>query len=112
MEQIGLTISAPVSLLILACAYALILGADGRLVAKVTALCVPIAAYVVFSVFTVLWALKIGEIGIKQEMTLQAKLHFWHGMSVVLVIILSAAGSFILLFFTQMKGLLGHGIPG
>ncbi len=112
MKQIDLALSAPACLLIAAVAYALMSGADGWLVAKVTGLCVPIVAYVAFSVFTVLCTLKIGEVGIKQEMTLQAKFYYWHGMAVILTIVLSAAGSFILLFLVQMKGLLGHGISG
>jgi hypothetical protein len=47
--------------------------------------------------------LKTDDIGIRQEMTLQARIFFWHGVSVVLAIVLSAAGSFILLFAMQLR---------
>lgn len=110
MRHLGLAAIAPLSIIILACAYALAIGTNPVLVARIVGLCVPAAAYAVFAIFTVLWAIKTGEVGVKQEMTLQARIYFWHGVSVVLALILSAAGAFLLLLFMQLKELLGHGI--
>lgn len=109
MKDLALTLAAPLSLIVVLVGIGLLMGAEPWLVAKTTAIVLPIAAYVVFSIFTVIWAIKIGEVGIRQEMTLQSRIYFWHGVSVVLVIVLSAAGSFVLLFLTQLMGLL-HGL--
>jgi hypothetical protein len=111
MKDVGLTLTAPGCVLIIFCGFALLFGTDPWLVAKATAICVPVVAYVVFSIFTVIWAIKVGEVGVRQEMTFQAKLYFWHGVSVILTIVLAAAGSFIVLFATQIRGLVG-GLTG
>jgi hypothetical protein len=75
-------------------------------VVKGVAICVPVLGYLVFSVFTVLWAIKVGDVGVRQASSFQAKLMYWHGVSVVATIVLAAAGSFLLLFFLQLRGLL------
>ena len=106
MKEQLIPFGMPLSILIAAFAFALLTGADAWMLAKGVLIVVPIGAYVVFAIFTVFWAIKMGEVGLKQEMTFQAKLYFWHGVSVILTIILSAAGSFIVFFALQMRGLL------
>ena len=54
--------------------------------------------YLVFCVTSVLVAVRIGDVGAHISATLLAKSMFWHGVFVVGVVVLSAAGSFILLF--------------
>jgi hypothetical protein len=44
-------------------------------------------------------------------MTFQGRFYFWHGIAVVLTIVLAAAGSFIL-FFAQHVGRLTSGLHG
>jgi len=107
MNNAALALTAPVSLIIAACSIALLSGADGWLIAKTAGICLPILAYCVFSIFTVIWAIKVGEVGVHATMTLQAKFFFWHGVSVVLCVVLAAAGSFVVMFALQMKGVLG-----
>ena len=106
MEHLGKTLAGPICLVIALRGVALLLGTDPWVIAKATGICVPIVAYVAFAIFTVLWAIKTGEIGVKQETTLQGKLYFWHGVSVVLTIVLAAAGSFVVLFASLIGGLL------
>jgi len=54
--------------------------------------------YLVLCVFSVLWAIKIGDAGLHVQQTLISKCLFWHGVGVGGVIAMSAAGSFVLLF--------------
>jgi hypothetical protein len=107
MKDFGFATSAPLCLVILFCGIAILLGADPWVVARGFSICVPILAYVAFSIFTVFWAIKVGEVGVHQNMTFQAKFYFWHGVSVVACIVLAAAGSFIVLFALQVRGLTG-----
>jgi hypothetical protein len=90
---------------------ALYLGAEPWVVVRAAATLLPVTGYIGFSIFTVLWAMKIGQIGLTQEMTFQAKFYFYHGMAVILTVVLSAAGSFVVLFATVVRGLLDHGAP-
>jgi hypothetical protein len=105
MKEPTWALSAPACLLISFGGLALWLGAEPLAVAKGFAIGIPIVAYVVFSVFTVIWAMKVGEVGVHQNMSFQSKFYFWHGVSVLLTIVLSAAGSFILLFAYGVRGL-------
>jgi hypothetical protein len=105
MKECAWALSAPACLLISFGGLALWLGAEPLAVAKGFAIGIPIVAYVVFSVFTVIWAMKVGEVGVHQNMSFQSKFYFWHGVSVLLTIVLSAAGSFILLFAYGVRGL-------
>ena len=57
-----------------------------------------ILAYLVFSVASVLWSIKMGSAGAHVQATMWAKTIFWHGVFVVGIMVLSVAGSFILLF--------------
>jgi hypothetical protein len=109
MKEIAWAVSAPACLLIGFCGMALLLGTEPMVVAKGVALGVPIVAYVIFSIFTVIWTLKVGEVGVHQNMSFQSKFYFWHGVSVLLTIVLSAAGSFILLFAYGVRGLTSGG---
>ena len=92
-------VSVPVSLLIIGC-FVSVLGGFADFPTLVVRLClgVPVLGYLTFSVFTVIWAVKIGDVGVHQNATYLSKFMFWHGVSVVAVIVLSAAGSFIVLF--------------
>lgn len=54
--------------------------------------------YICLSIFTVIWALKLGDSGIHKEMTFMSSFLYWHGVAVLAAIVLSAAGSFIILF--------------
>jgi hypothetical protein len=110
MEKFGLALTGPLCLIIFLCGLAMLLGTDPYAVAKGVAVCVPVVGYVVFAIFTVIWAIKTGEIGVRQETSFQAKLYFWHGVAVVLTIILSAAGSFIMLFALLMGRVLGGAV--
>ena len=110
MKDLGFAVSAPICLIILFCGFAILFGIDPWVIAKGATICVPILAYVGFSIFTVLWAIKIGDVGLHQNMTFQSKFYFYHGMSVVLCIVLAAAGSFIVFFAQQMRGLTGGAI--
>jgi hypothetical protein len=105
MKEIAWAVSAPACLLISLCGLALLLGTEPWVVAKGVAIGVPIVAYVIFSVFTVIWAMKVGEVGVHQHMSFQSKFYFWHGVSVLLTMVLSAAGSCILLFASGVRGL-------
>jgi len=64
-----------------------------------------ILGYLVLCIFSVVWAIKLGDVGVHIQASLIAKALFWHGISVVTVVILSAAGSFVLLFARLSKGL-------
>ena len=110
MKDLGFAVSAPICLIILFCGFAILFGTDPWVIAKGATIGVPILAYVGFSIFTVLWAIKIGDVGLHQNMTFQSKFYFYHGMSVVLCIVLAAAGSFIVFFAQQMRGLTGGAI--
>ena len=92
-------LSVPLSLLIVGC-FVSVLGGFADFTTLVLRLClgVPVLGYVIFSIFTVVWALKICDVGLHQNATYLSKFIFWHGVSVVAVIVLSAAGSFIVLF--------------
>jgi hypothetical protein len=94
-------LSVPVSLLIIG-SFISVLGGFADFPTLVLRLClgVPVLGYVIFSIFTVVWAIKIGDVGVHQSATYLSKFIFWHGVSVVAVIVLSAAGSFIVLFGT------------
>jgi hypothetical protein len=80
--------------------------ADAWNLLRAALLILPIVAYVGFSIFTVIWAMGVGDPGLKQNMTFQAKFYFYHGMAVVLTIVLAAAGSFVTLFALTIGGLL------
>jgi hypothetical protein len=98
MAQPWTALSAPFCLLMVLCGAIYLLADDpmGALGGVLVGLAV--VGYLVFSVFTVIWAINTGEAGVNQQASFQAKLYFWHGVSVVLTVILSAAGSFIVLF--------------
>ncbi len=106
MKDLGWTLAAPLSLIIVFCGVAILLGTDAFIVAKAMAITLPIVAYVGFSIFTVVWAIKVGEIGLHQNMSLQSRFYFYHGMAVVLTIVLAAAGSFIMFFAVNVKGMI------
>jgi hypothetical protein len=57
-----------------------------------------ILGYLILCIFSVIWCIKLGDVGAHIQATLLAKFLFWHGVCVVGVVVLSAAGSFILLF--------------
>ena len=57
-----------------------------------------ILGYLVLCIFSTIWAIKLGDIGAHIQATILAKFLFWHGVFVVGVVVLSAAGSFVLLF--------------
>lgn len=109
MKDWMIPVSVPMSMVIMLVGIALLVGADPWIIVKGAAICLPIIAYAGFSIFTVLWAMRVGQVGLTQEMTLQAKFYFYHGMAVVLTIVLAAAGSFVVLFATLIGGILGHG---
>jgi hypothetical protein len=92
-------LSVPVSLLIIG-SFVSVLGGFADFTTLVLRLClgVPVLGYLIFSIFSVVWAVKIGDVGIHQNASHMSKFIFWHGISVVAVIVLSAAGSFIVLF--------------
>jgi hypothetical protein len=106
MKDLGWNISAPVSLTIVFCGFAILFGTDPRIVAKAVAIFVPIVAYVAFAIVTVMWAIKVGDVGLHQNMSFQSRFSCYHGMSVVLAIVLAAAGSFILFFAVHVKGMI------
>ncbi len=65
-----------------------------------------ILGYLVLCIFSVLWAIKMGDVGTHIQATLLAKFLFWHGVFVAGAVVLSAAGSFVLLFAKlALKGL-------
>jgi hypothetical protein len=107
MKDLGLNVTAPLCVLIVFCSFALLFGTDHWLVAKSVAIGVPLVAYVVFSIYTVLWVIHVGDVGVQQNMTLQARFYFYHAMAVILMMVLAAAGSFIVLFVTQLRGITG-----
>jgi hypothetical protein len=109
MKEYAWVLSAPACLLISCCGLALWLGTEPLVVATGVAIGVPIVAYVIFSIFTVIWAMKVGEVGVHQNMSFQSKFYFWHGVAVLLTMVLSAAGSFILLFAYGVRGLTSGG---
>ena len=55
-------------------------------------------SYLSFSIFSVIWALRMGDAGIHSKATLLAKMLFWHGVGIITFLILSASGSVVLLF--------------
>ena len=111
MKEYASYLAGPVCLLLLLCGVAILLGTDPWRVASAVMICLPVDGYVVVSIFAVMWAIKVGEVGAHQNMSFQSKFYFWHGVSVVLCIALAAGGSFIVLFALLMKGVLG-GPPG
>jgi len=109
MRDFGLafSISGPVCLIIAFCALAMIWGTSPLVIAKAVAVIVPLLGYVAFSVFTVFWFIKIGDVGLHQNMTYQSRFYFYHGMAVILSVVLAAAGSFIVLFARELGGMTG-----
>jgi hypothetical protein len=110
MKNLGLNLTAPACLVIALCGYAMILGADPAVILKYIAIGLPITGHVVFSIFTVLYAMQIGDIGVQREMSLQGRLYYYHGMAVILAMVLAAAGSYILLFAKLIGGLTGGAV--
>jgi len=94
MKHLDFSLTGPAGLLIVFCGFALLFGTDPRLVTRILALCVPIVAYVVIS---------HGILRMNQ----QGRWSVWHGVPVVLCLMLAAAGTFIMLFAVHMKRLLG-----
>jgi len=98
---------APVCLLIVCYGFAIHFGTNPWPGTRILALCLPIVAYVVFAHFTMMWAMNVGEVGVRQKMNRQGRLYAWHAVSVILCLMLAAAGSFIVLFAVHMKRWLG-----
>jgi hypothetical protein len=98
VKQLELAFGAPLCLVIFLAGVGLLAGADTMIVFKAVVIGLPVTAYLCFAIFTTIWAIRVGEIGVKQGMTFQAKFYFYHGVAVILTIVLSASGSFIILF--------------
>jgi hypothetical protein len=104
MPDLGKALAAPLTVFIMLCGIAMLLGVPPARLGAGVALGLPIVGYAVFAIFTVIWAIKTGEIGTHQQATFQSKFFFWHGVAVVLCIVLAAAGSFIVLFAAMLRG--------
>jgi hypothetical protein len=100
-------LAAPLTVFIMLCGIALLLGVPPGRIAAALAVGLPVIGYTVFAIFTVIWAMKTGEIGAHQEASFMSKFFFWHGVAVVLCLVLAAAGSFIVLFGTVLGGPVG-----
>ena len=107
MTHLGCSRTASACLLIALCGLALLVGTDPWLVGRHLALCVPIVAYVLSAHFSMMWAMQGGNVGVRQDMTRQGRLSFWHGVPVVLCLVWAAAGAFILWGAVQLQGYLG-----
>jgi len=105
MKDFGFSGSASVGLVMIVCSLAMLFGEDPWLLARDVALCVPIVAYVVFTHVTMMWAMNVGHVDVRQKTTWQGRLYCWHGVSVVGCIVLAAAGSFIVFFAHAIRGL-------
>lgn len=57
-----------------------------------------VLGYGSLALFSVGWTIQIGSIGAQQQATVVSKLLWWHGLGVLLTLILAAAGSIMLLF--------------
>jgi hypothetical protein len=101
MMNLVLHLSVPVSVLMIGCFVSVWLGVtDFQAIALRLCMGAALLGYLGVSIFSVVWAVKIGDIGIHQSATYFSKFLFWHGVSVVAVVVLSAAGSFVVLFGT------------
>jgi len=106
VKQLELAFVAPLCLVMVLAGVGLLAGANALIVFKAIVIGLPVTAYLCFAIFTTIWAIRIGEIGVKQGMTFQAKFYFYHGVAVILTVVLSASGSFIILFALLMGRLL------
>jgi hypothetical protein len=97
MPEVGKALAAPLCVIVMLIGIASLLGVETASLASTAAAVLPIVSYGVFPIFTVIWAIKTGEIGTHQQATFQSKFFFWHGVAVVLCVVLAAAGSFIVL---------------
>lgn len=57
-----------------------------------------VLGYGALALFSVGWTIQMGAIGTQKEATFVAKLLYWHGLSLVVTLMLAAAGSIMLLF--------------
>jgi hypothetical protein len=94
MKHFDLSLTVPAGLLIVGCGLALLFGTDPWRLARIFALSVPIAAYVVICH------------GIL-SMNGQGQRFVWHGVSVALYVVLAAGGTCIVLVVAHMQRWLG-----
>jgi hypothetical protein len=90
MKQLGFFLTAPTGVLIVLCGFAQLFGTDPWLLARIFALSVPIAAYVVISHGLLLM---IG----------QGRRGLWHGRSLALYVALTAAGFWVVLVTRDLQ---------
>jgi hypothetical protein len=107
MNHFGFYPFAPVCLLIVFYGFAIHFGTDPSPVNRIFALSVPIVAYVVFAHCTMMWAMNVGEAGAQREVNGQGRRYVWHGVPVVLCLMLAAAGSCVTLLARHMQQWLG-----
>lgn len=97
MKHLGFSLTGPTSLLIAFCGFALVFGTDPWRLAKIFAVSLPIAAYVVISHGLLL-------------MTGQGRRGLWHGRSLALYVGLTAAGFWIVVVTGQLQRWLGGAV--
>jgi hypothetical protein len=107
MNHLGFYRTAPVCLLIVFYGFAIHFGTNPWPVNRIFALCLPLVAYVVFAHCTMMWAMNVGKVGVRQNMNRQGRRYAWHAVSVILCLMWAAAGSFIVLCAVYMPRLLG-----
>jgi hypothetical protein len=110
MNHLGFYRTAPVCLLIVFYGFAIHFGTNPWPVNRIFALSVPIAVYVVLADWTMSWAMNVGEVGMQPEMNGQGRRYVWHGVPVVLYLVLVAAGSVVMLFAGQVQRWLGGAV--
>jgi hypothetical protein len=106
MNHLGFYRITPVCLLIVFYGFAIHFGTNPWPVTRIFALCLPIVAYIVFAHCTMMWAMNVGKVGVRQKMNRQGRLYAWHAVSVILCLMWAAARSFIVLFAVHMQRLL------
>jgi NADH:ubiquinone oxidoreductase subunit 2 (subunit N) len=97
----------PVCVLMFLCGGAIVLGTDPWRVVSAVMISRPIAGFVVFSMWTVCWAINVSNVGVHQTRTFKATFYYWHRLAVLGYLVLAAAGSFVVLFGLTVGGLLG-----
>jgi len=110
MKHLGFSLTAPAGLLIVFCGLALLIGVDPWPLARSFALSVPIVAYVVLAHFTMMWAMNVGEVGVQPEVNGSGRRYVWHGVPILLCLVLTAAGACIVLVAGHMQRWLGGAV--
>jgi hypothetical protein len=110
MKYLRFSLTGPDGLLIIFYGFALLIGIDPWHLARHFALCIPIVAYVICTHCLLSLTMTVGAAVGQREVNGQGRRYVWHGVPVVLCLLLAAAGSCVMLFVSHMQRWLGGAV--